>query len=146
MTQFAQINIASMRYDRDDPRMAGFMDNIELVNRIADAAPGFVWRLQDESGDATGIQLFDDPLTLSNMSVWETKPDLANFIYKTIHKQFIVKGSDWFRAHSRPHFACWPIADGTIPTPAQGAAKLEQLWKEGPGEDLHDINWLRNTD
>ncbi|MDH3740809.1 MAG: DUF3291 domain-containing protein, partial [Hyphomicrobiales bacterium] len=49
----AQLNVGTMLYPQDDPRMAGFMDNLDRVNAIADRAPGFVWRLQDESGNAT---------------------------------------------------------------------------------------------
>ena len=66
----AQINIGTMVAPTDDPRVAAFMDALERVNAIADAAPGFVWRLQTESGNATEIQIFPDPLTLVNMSVW----------------------------------------------------------------------------
>lgn len=44
----------------DSPALAEFVGNLEPVNALADLAPGFVWRLEDESGDATSIRAFDD--------------------------------------------------------------------------------------
>ena len=40
----AQLNIGRIRYEVDDPRMAGFVDNLASVNAIAERSPGFVWR------------------------------------------------------------------------------------------------------
>jgi hypothetical protein len=68
----AQANIARMRASLDDPRMDRFRSQIERINTLADASPGFVWRLQTESGSATEIRAYDDPLVLFNMSVWES--------------------------------------------------------------------------
>lgn len=36
-----------------DPRLADFTDNLALVNDIAERSPGFIWRYNDESGNAT---------------------------------------------------------------------------------------------
>jgi Domain of unknown function (DUF3291) len=38
--------------------------NLEPINALADASPGFVWRLQTEAGDATSIQIFDDDMVI----------------------------------------------------------------------------------
>jgi len=43
--QLAQLNIVKMKYAIDDPRMSGFFDRMDDINSLADAAPGFVWRL-----------------------------------------------------------------------------------------------------
>jgi hypothetical protein len=59
MTAFwhlAQLNIARPRAPLDDPVMAEFMANLGRINAVGDASPGFVWRLQDESGNATGLE------------------------------------------------------------------------------------------
>ena len=37
---------------------------LDPVNAIADAAPGFVWRLQDDAGNATHLPVDDDPLVI----------------------------------------------------------------------------------
>ncbi|MGC2826392.1 MAG: DUF3291 domain-containing protein, partial [Pseudolabrys sp.] len=54
----AQFNIARTRYPLDDPRMAEFVDNVARVNCLADKVPGFVWRLQDESGNAMNMRVY----------------------------------------------------------------------------------------
>jgi Domain of unknown function (DUF3291) len=61
--------------------MAGFMAALEPINAIADDAPGFVWRLQDEAGDATAIRPFEDDSLMINMSVWESREALWRFVY-----------------------------------------------------------------
>ena len=66
----AELNIARLKYPFDDPRVAEFADNLDRVNGIAERSEGFVWRLQDDGGDATDIRAFDDPLVIVNMSVW----------------------------------------------------------------------------
>ena len=68
----AQLNIGRVRAPMTDPLMAGFVAELESVNALADSAPGFVWRLQTEAGDATAIRPYDDDTILINMSVWET--------------------------------------------------------------------------
>src|SRR5258707_9428018 len=61
MLHLAQLNIGRIRYSLDDPRMADFVNNLDRVNAIAEHTPGFVWRLQDDSGNATAIHAFRRP-------------------------------------------------------------------------------------
>ena len=77
--QLAQLNIARAKAPLDSPAMKEFMDNLEPVNNIAENSPGYVWRLQDDSGDATSIHVFDDPLIIVNMSVWESVEAFKGF-------------------------------------------------------------------
>jgi hypothetical protein len=42
----AQMNVATALYDMEDRRMAKFVGRLAEINALADAAPGFVWRLQ----------------------------------------------------------------------------------------------------
>src|SRR5262245_44836510 len=69
MLHLAQLNIGRIRHPLDDPRMADFVNNLDRVNAIAEHTPGFVWRLQDDSGNATAIHAFDDPRTLEHVGV-----------------------------------------------------------------------------
>ena len=87
MLHLAQLNIGRIRYSLDDPRMADFVNNLDRVNAIAEHTPGFVWRLQDDSGNATAIHAFDDPCMLLNMSVWESVDALERFVWQTVHKR-----------------------------------------------------------
>ena len=68
----AQVNIGRLVAPIDSPQLADFVAQLAPINALADIAPGFVWRLQTESGDATSVQAFDDPTILLNMSVWES--------------------------------------------------------------------------
>jgi len=63
--QLAQVNIARAKDDLDSPLLQGFVDRLDEINALADRAPGFVWRLQTEDGDATSIQAFDNPRAYS---------------------------------------------------------------------------------
>ena len=84
----AQLNIGRLRYPTDDPRVADFMNNLDLVNGLAERSKGFVWRLKDESGNATNIRPFADPTMIVNMSVWENVETLERFVWQTVHKRF----------------------------------------------------------
>ena len=76
----AQINIARMLDTIESETMAGFVARLDEINALADAAPGFVWRLQTEDGDATALRVFDDDMLLVNMSVWETIDALHDYL------------------------------------------------------------------
>jgi hypothetical protein len=45
---FAQYNIARLHEPLDHPATAEFVANLDRVNAIAEASPGFVWRLTDD--------------------------------------------------------------------------------------------------
>ena len=72
----AQTNLGRMAAPLDSPQIRPFMDALAAVNANADAAPGFVWRLQTEAGDATALTVFDGALMV-NLSVWETLEPLS---------------------------------------------------------------------
>jgi Domain of unknown function (DUF3291) len=138
----AQINIAQARYPLDDPRMAEFVDNLERINNLAVQMPGYIWRLKDDSGNATNIRLHDDPLIIVNMSVWQDTESLEKFAYKTIHIRFIKKRLDWFNPSSKPYLALWWIRQGHEPTIEEGTEKLELLARTGPGPEAFNFNRL----
>jgi hypothetical protein len=132
--QLAQINIARARAARDTEIMNGFVDRVDEINSLADTFPGFIWRLQDEEGDATTITAFDDPLLLINMSVWEDIESLKNFVYKSIHVELIRDRDAWFHKMLNMHQALWWIPAGHIPSVHEGKERLEYLQKHGPGK------------
>ena len=85
----AEINVARLRHPLDDPRIAEFVANLDRVNALAEETDGFVWRLKDESGNATQITAYDDPLIIVNISVWTSAEALYEFAYKTVHRRFV---------------------------------------------------------
>jgi hypothetical protein len=60
MYKLAEINVGRMLAPLGDPVMAGSAQ-LEAVNALADARPGFGWRLQRQEGDAPSVRVFDDP-------------------------------------------------------------------------------------
>ncbi len=56
-----QANIALSRAPLTDPLMADFVAQLAHINALADASPGFVWRLQTDD-DAAVINAFKNPL------------------------------------------------------------------------------------
>ena len=129
----AQVNIGRLRAAVDDPIMAGFKNQLGPINALADSSPGFVWRLQTESGDATAIKPYpDDALMAINMSVWESLEALQLFVYKSAHLSPLRDRKQWFEPLEGPILALWWIPGGHIPTVAEALARLDHLKQHGP--------------
>ncbi|NOI91929.1 DUF3291 domain-containing protein [Vibrio splendidus] len=129
--KLAQLNIALAKYPLDAPEIKEFVDNLELVNGIAESSEGFVWRLKDESGDATNIQAFDDPNMIVNMSVWDSVDSLKNFMFRTHHRDFMRRKGDWFHRLPEDTYVLWWIEADHIPTLEEAIERLEHLRKIG---------------
>lgn len=131
--QLAQINVAHAIAPLDDPRMAGFTGQLDALNALAETSPGFIWRLQDDSGNATNIQASADPLLLVNMSVWATLASLQAYVYSGPHLAILKQRRDWFAKPQGTMLALWWVPAGHRPMVAEGMATLEQLRRHGPG-------------
>ncbi|MEZ8471251.1 DUF3291 domain-containing protein [Vibrio splendidus] len=129
--KLAQLNIALAKYPLDAPEIKEFVDNLELVNGIAESSEGFVWRLKDESGDATNIQAFDDPNMIVNMSVWDSVDSLKNFMFRTHHRDFMRRKGDWFHRLPEDTYVLWWIEEDHIPTLEEAIERLEYLREIG---------------
>jgi hypothetical protein len=130
----AQINIATAKFDMDDARMDGFTGRIDAVNAVAERAPGFVWRLKSDSGNALDISVSDDPRFIINMSVWESPSVLEDFVWKTIHVKVYNNKAQWFPTEAIPHMAFWWVPIGHEPSAEEGMARLQHLRDHGPSE------------
>ena len=129
----AQINIGRLIAPIDDPRSAGFVAELDPVNALADAAPGFVWRLQSSSGNATDIVYDQNDLSiLLNMSVWESVEALRDFVYASKHLEVLKERAKWFEKMDRPVYCLWWIPAGHVPSVAEGRERLEFYQKHGP--------------
>jgi len=127
----AQINIGRILAPIDDPIMAEFVSQLPPINALADATPGFVWRLQSESGDATSIKVYDDELIIVNMSVWESVESLREYAYKSSHAGVMRDRKRWFEKFDGPYYALWWVPVGHIPTSQEGKARLDYLREHG---------------
>ena len=131
----AQCNIGRVRAPLDEPLMAGFVAGLEPINRIADSTPGFVWRLETEDGDATAIRPFDDDMLLINMSVWESIDALAEFVYRSAHRDVMRQRNQWFEKMADAYMVLWWVPAGTIPTVNDAKDRLDLLRRDGPTAD-----------
>ena len=128
----AQINIGRLVAPIDDPQIAGFVAQLDPVNALADSAPGFVWRLQSDAGNATDIAYNDDPFVIVNMSVWTSVEALRDFVYASRHIDVFRDRAKWFEKMDKPHYCLWWVPAGHIPTVEEGRERLEHYQQHGP--------------
>ena len=134
----AQVNIARLVAPLDSPRLADFVAGLDPVNAAADAAPGFVWRLRTEDGNATAVRGFEEDAQgagggiLINMSVWESVEALAAFVYGQGHLAVLRRRREWFERMKDAYTALWWIPRGHIPTVSEAEDRVEHLRAHGP--------------
>jgi len=127
----AQLNIAGMKGPIDGPLMASFVARLEELNALADEAPGFVWRLQSEDGDATAIRAFGDQV-LVNLSVWTSIQALRDYAYGGRHLELLRNRREWFEGATRPYQVLWWVPAGHTPDVDEAKRKLVYLESRGP--------------
>ncbi len=128
----AQLNIGILLVQRDEPMVAGFMEALDPINAIADASPGFVWRLVTPEGNATAIRPFDDERILVNMSVWESIEALEAFTYRSPHTPYIGRRREWFQRFEGHFMVLWWVAAGHLPDVEEAKERLALLERDGP--------------
>jgi hypothetical protein len=116
----AQINIGRLVAPSGDARLADFVAQLDPLNKLADATPGFVWRLQSSSGNAIDVVYSDDPLVIVNMSVWESLAALRDYTYASRHMQVFRDRAKWFEKMDKPHYCLWWCVRGTSPQSPKG--------------------------
>ena len=119
-----QLNIATLQHPLDDARIADFVNALPIVNGAGEQSPGYVWRLQSDGGDATDIRVFDDPLMIVNLTVWESLDALKAFAYRGIHREFFRRRGEWFVPGST-RTALWWTPAGSLPTTDDAKRRLE---------------------
>jgi len=136
MTRFhlAQVNIALPLEPLESARLREFVEGLEPVNALADASPGFVWRLQTDDGDATGIRAFGDHRLIVNMSVWESLEALRAFVYASGHVAYMRRRREWFE-RMETYFALWWVQAGHVPSVAEAEQRLGTLQAIGPSPE-----------
>ena len=131
----AQLNIGRILFPMDTPEMSGFKDNLDRINALADSSEGFIWRLVgDGSNDATSLRPFDDDTLLVNMSVWQNLEDLKNYVYKSVHTDYLKRRAEWFEKMQDVIVVLWWVPKGHIPTVQEAKERLENLRMNGSSE------------
>ncbi len=132
MYQLAQINIGRMLGPIDSSLMASFVALLAEVNALADSSPGFVWRLQSSTGNATTLRPFKDEMILVNMSTWESVEALSGFVYRSAHTDVLKRRREWFEKFEGAYTALWWVPMGHQPTVKEGKERLNRLIADGP--------------
>lgn len=144
-THIAELNVAYPKYDMNDQRFAGFVNNLDRINALAERSPGFVWRLKDDvAGNAMDLQVDEDPALIPNLSVWESVEDLERFTFGTVHAQIYKLRENWFTPMQERHFVMWHVPVGHQPTLEEAMAKLAQINADGPSDDVFGWEAMTN--
>ncbi|MEU5807328.1 DUF3291 domain-containing protein [Streptomyces sp. NPDC047718] len=132
VAELAQVNIARLKYPLDSPQLKGFVDALDPVNADAEAADGFVWRLQTEEGNATDVAVFGDAWLILNMSVWRDPEALKTYMYQGRHREVLARRREWFEHVTEAMTALWWVPAGQRPTVADAEERLLHLREHGP--------------
>ncbi|WP_027859435.1 DUF3291 domain-containing protein [Marinobacterium jannaschii] len=144
MSQYhlAQLNLGTPLYPLDDPRISAFVDALERINALAENSPGFIWRLKDESDNATAIEVPGYPDTIFNLSVWQDFSAFREFVYRSEHAQFIKRRKEWFRPMETPPLMMWWVKVDEHPTLEDAIARYDQLCRSGPGQEAFTLGTM----
>jgi Domain of unknown function (DUF3291) len=129
--QLAQLNIGTTVAPLDSETLAGFVAALEPINALADGAPGFIWRLQDDAGDATSFRAFGDDNLLVNMSVWASIEALGDFVYRSAHVEVMRRRREWFERLEAAFTVLWWVPAGHVPTLTEAEERLLSLRQNG---------------
>jgi hypothetical protein len=138
--QLAHVNVAVAMYPQGDPRIAGFYDNIERINLLAEQSPGFIWRCTDEAVDEEARRIFVEPSLVMNLTLWESAQALSDYVYRSAHAEILRKRAEWFKPRGGPAFALWWVQAGNKPTISEARHRLNRLQQVGPTEDAFTFN------
>jgi len=144
----AELNVARLIADKDDPKVQDFMDGLDLVNGLAKRMPGFVWMMESSAAPKPGqdeVMIDGDPRFLPNLSVWEDVESLEKFVWGTIHKKFYERRPEWFEALDQIHFVMWWVPIGHEPSLDEALAKLKHLDAHGDSETAFGWAWLKEA-
>lgn len=130
--ELAQVNIARLKHPLDSAELKDFVDNLDPVNAVADAADGFVWRLQDETGNATDMRVFGDDTMMVNMSVWRDTNALTAFMYQGMHRELLARRYEFFERVKEVMTTMWWVPAGHRPTVREAEDRLLHVREHGP--------------
>jgi hypothetical protein len=137
--EIAQFNVTHLLAPLDDPRLADFVGGLLEINALADAAPGFVWRLVDaEHDDSTSLRPLG-PDVIVNLSVWRGIEDLSSYVYRSRHLDFLRRRREWFRPATGPQAVLWWVPAGHRPPVAEALERFALLAERGRGPDVFTL-------
>jgi len=127
----AEVNIARMLAPLYSPVMTDFVANLDPINELAEKSDGYIWRLKDDSNNATSIKVYDDDFIIVNMSVWKDLDSLFEYVYRTNHVEYFKRRKEWFEKMPQMHMALWYVPVDKRPTVAEAVERIDYLRKHG---------------
>ena len=128
----AQYNIARLIGSLEDAEYADFVGNLDRINGLGDASPGFVWRHKTESGNSTAVRVRGDDRMIINFTVWESAEALFEYTYHSAHVEMFRRRREWFEHLEYAYLVLWWIPAGHIPDIPEADARLDHLIAHGP--------------
>lgn len=138
--ELAQMNVARLRAPLESPQLADFVGALDRINVIADGSPGFVWRLQDDAGNATALRPMGEEFII-NMSVWQDPESLQAFVYRGDHVGVMRRRREWFEKMDL-YLVLWWVPCGHRPTPEEGIERMNLLRTHGPSVEAFTFGKL----
>ncbi|MEM9968664.1 MAG: DUF3291 domain-containing protein [Pseudomonadota bacterium] len=139
----AEFNLGELKYDWDDPRVKGFVDGLDVVNRVAMRSDGFIWMLGPDEMEAAQNDpkgpLGGNPRIASTLSVWRDAASLEHFVWNTIHKRFYDRKAEWYDAVESLRLVMWWVPHGHYPTVFEAMDRFRHL--QSHGETQHAFGW-----
>ncbi len=139
----AEFNFGELKHPWDDPRVADFANNLDMVNGVAARADGFVWRLSDADMEAQQLDpngaFGGNERIASTLSVWRDAQSLLTFVFNTVHKQFYARRREWYESKNNGNLVLWWIPAGTYPSVADGMERFEYWLSHGDTD--HAFGW-----
>jgi len=135
----AQVNVSRLLAPLESPQLAPFMAALDEINAAGDVAPGFLWRLQTEDGNATAVKAFGWDVAGShgvivNLTTWQSVEALAGFVFSGRHLEIMRQRRQWFHQAAEATTALWWVPSGHRPSTRRG---------RGPGAAAAPIRALR---
>ena len=135
----AQMNWGRMKFAPDDPRLSEFMDALAYVYGLADAHPGFLWRIPDEAAATDLAELGYDDRTSATVSVWRSVDDLRDYTFNSLHGEFLDRKGEWFEKVDGPQLVIWNVEADARPDFREAFDRLDHLRTYGDSD--HAYGW-----
>jgi hypothetical protein len=126
------VNTARLKFPLDSPELKDFADALDPEKAVVDAADGFIWRLQSETGDATDVAVFSDEWLIVNMPVWRDTNALTAFMYQGQHRELLARRHERFERVKEVMTTLWWVQAGHRPTVKEAEERLLHVREHGP--------------
>jgi hypothetical protein len=117
--------------------MAEFDASLEDLYLLAEAHPGFIWRIPDGiAADQLQVLNFDERIS-ATVSVWDTVEALKDYTFESLHGDYLKRAGEWFEAVDGPQLVIWNVDQTNRPSFREAFNRLEILKRDGPTDDIY---------